>query len=71
LFFSTLRVLFTMNLSLLTVQSTPDFTATWEKMCHDKDQNFGVTTPDSFIMKMCPPTHPWKPQSLWLNTTWL
>jgi hypothetical protein len=25
----------------------------------------------SFIMTTSPPTHPWKPQSLWLTTTWL
>jgi hypothetical protein len=25
----------------------------------------------SFITTMCPPTHPWKPQSLWLTTAWL
>jgi hypothetical protein len=25
----------------------------------------------SFITTMCPPTHLWKPQSLWLTTTWL
>jgi hypothetical protein len=22
-------------------------------------------------MTMHPPTHPWKPESLWLTTTWL
>jgi hypothetical protein len=36
----------------------------WEKMCNERDWNFGATTTGSFIMKMCPPTHPWKPQSL-------
>jgi hypothetical protein len=25
----------------------------------------------SFIMTTLPPTRPWKPQSLWLTTTWL
>jgi hypothetical protein len=65
--------LFTVNLFLLTLWSTLTFTVmfwdTWEKTCDEKDQNFGTTTTGSFIM-MCLPTHPWKPQSLWL-TTWL
>jgi hypothetical protein len=60
--------LFTVNLFLLTLWSTPDFTVTfwddWEKMCNEKDQNFGATTTGSFIM-MCLPTCPSKPLSLY------
>jgi hypothetical protein len=36
-----------------------------------KVQNFGVTTTGSFIMTVRLSTRPWKPQSLWLTTTWL
>jgi hypothetical protein len=72
-FFSTWRTLFTMNLFLLPLQSILTFTVmfwdAWEKMCDKKDRNFGGTTTGSFITT-CWPTHPWKPQSLWL-TTWL
>jgi hypothetical protein len=39
---------------LLTLRSTLTFTATfwdaWEKMCNEKDRNFGATTTGSFIM---------------------
>jgi hypothetical protein len=74
-FFFTRTGLFTVNLFLLTLWSTLTFTATfwgaWEKMCDKKDWNFGATTTGSFIMTMCPPTHPWKLQSFWLTTKWL
>jgi hypothetical protein len=47
------------------IRSTQTFTVTfwdaWEKMCQEKDRNFGATTTGSFIMTMCPPTHPWIP----------
>jgi hypothetical protein len=43
----------------------------WEKMCNEKDHNFGATTTGSFIITTHPPTCPWKPQYLWLTTTWL
>jgi hypothetical protein len=73
-FFFLWRGLFCVNLFLLTLQSTLTFTVmfwdAWEKMCDDKDRNFGITTTGSFITTTCPPIHPWKPQSLWL-TTWL
>jgi hypothetical protein len=64
------------NLFLLTLRSTLTFTRTvtfwgaWQKMCDEKDRNFGATTSGSFIMTTRPPTCPWKPQNLWL-TTWL
>jgi hypothetical protein len=29
---------------------------TWEKMCDEKDLNFGTSTSGFFIMTMCPPT---------------
>jgi hypothetical protein len=35
-----------------------------------KDRKFGATVTGSFITTKHQPTHPWKPQSLWL-TTWL
>jgi hypothetical protein len=31
----------------------------------------GVTRTGSFVTTTCPPTRPWKPQNLWLTTTWL
>jgi hypothetical protein len=75
LFFSVWRGLFTVNLFLLTLQSTLTFTVTfwdaWEKMCDEKDWNFVATITGSFIMTTYLPTCPWKPQSLWLTTTWL
>jgi hypothetical protein len=44
------------NLFLLTLWSTLTFTVTfldaWEKICNEKDQNFGATTTGSFIMTM-------------------
>jgi hypothetical protein len=43
----------------------------WEKMWAEKDRNFGATTTGFFIMTMRPPTHCWKPQTLWLTTTCL
>jgi hypothetical protein len=43
----------------------------WKKMCDERDWNFGAPTTGSFIMTTCLPTLPWKPQSLWLTTTWL
>jgi hypothetical protein len=70
LFFSTWRGLFTVSLFLLTLRWTLMFWDAWEKMCDVKDRKFGATTTGSFIMTMCPPTRPWKPQSLWLTTTW-
>jgi hypothetical protein len=70
-FFLTWRGLFTMNLFLLTLQSTLTFTVmfwyAWGKMCDKRGRNFGASTTGSFIMT-CPPTRPWKPQSLWLTT---
>jgi hypothetical protein len=41
------------------------------KCAMKKNQNFGATTTGSFIMITHPPTRPWKPESLWLTTTWL
>jgi hypothetical protein len=41
-----------------------DFWDAWEKMCDEKDPNFSATAPGSFITTTCPPTRPWKPQSL-------
>jgi hypothetical protein len=42
-----------------------------EKKCAiEKDRNFGTTTTGS-ITTTHPPTRSWKPQSLWLRTTWL
>jgi hypothetical protein len=61
----------TVNLFLLTLRSTLTFWDAWEKMCDKKDQNFGATTTGSFITTMHLPTCPWKPQSVWLTTTWL
>jgi hypothetical protein len=43
----------------------------WGKMCNRKDQNFSTAASGTFITTMRPPTPPWKPQSLWLTTTWL
>jgi hypothetical protein len=51
--------------------NTVTFWDAWEKMCDEKDWNFGATTTGSFITTMCLPTRPWIPQSLWLITTWL
>jgi hypothetical protein len=66
--FSTGRGPFTVNLFLLTLRSTLPFTVmfwdAWEKMCDEKDRNFGATTTGYFIMTMHPPTRPWKPQSV-------
>jgi hypothetical protein len=42
----------------------------WEKMCDEKNWNFGATTTGSFITTIRPPTRPWKPQSMWLTTKW-
>jgi hypothetical protein len=65
LFFSMWRGVFTIYLFLLTLQSTQTFTVmfrdAWEKMCNEKDRNFGVITTSSFIMTTRLPTHPWKP----------
>jgi hypothetical protein len=73
--FSTWRGLFTVNLFLLILWSTLTFTVTfwntWEKMCDENNRNFGTTTTGSFITTMHLPTSTWKPQSLWLITTWL
>jgi hypothetical protein len=67
------RGLFTTNLFLLTLQSTMTFTVTfwdaWETICDEKDRNLGATTTGPYITITCPPTHPWKPQNLWLTTT--
>jgi hypothetical protein len=61
--FLTWRGLFTVNLFLLTLWSTLTFTVMfWEKMCEEKDGNFGASTTGSFITTTHPPTHPWKPQ---------
>jgi hypothetical protein len=64
--------LFTMNLFLLTLRSTLTsavmFWDSCEKMCNEKDQNFGATTTGSFFTTTRPPTCPWKPQSLWLTS---
>jgi hypothetical protein len=74
LFFSTQMGLYTMTLFLLTLWSTLTFTVTfwdaWEEMYDKNDRKFGATTTGS-ITTMRPPTHPWKPQSLWQATTWL
>jgi hypothetical protein len=59
------RGLFTMNLFLLPLQSILTFTVTFwdarEKMCDEKDRNFGANTTGSFITTQ-PPRRPWKPQ---------
>jgi hypothetical protein len=74
LVFLTWRVLLTMNLFFLTLQSTLTVTVTfwytWEEMCDEKDWNFGATTTGFFITTTRLPTCPWKPQSLW-QTAWL
>jgi hypothetical protein len=43
-----------------TLTSTVMFWDTWEKICNEKDRNFGITTTGSItIMRL--PTCPWKP----------
>jgi hypothetical protein len=37
----------------------------------DLNRKFEHVPHCSFIITMHPPTHPWKPQSLWLTATWL
>jgi hypothetical protein len=72
--FSTWNGLFAVNVFLLNLWLILTFTVTfwdaWEEMYDNKDRNFGATATGS-SMTTCPPTRPWKPQNLWLTTTWL
>jgi hypothetical protein len=46
----------------------------WEQLWSlpgDVNRKFEHAPHCSFITTMHPPTHPWKPQSLWLTVTWL
>jgi hypothetical protein len=74
-FFSAWMWLFTVNLFLLTTWSTLDFYChIWRHLRENVQRrglDLGATITASFIMSTCPPTHPWKPQSLWLTTTCL